>query len=145
MNLGEYLRELRSKKDWSQRDLAAASGISNAEISRIEGGKRKDPSPLVLTKLAKALGVPDTEMLAAAGILSEELLHTPISKLPPQSAETKAMVDSLIAKHANDRIGDNGTLISASSSEKYSLPDDLTEEELEDVMKYVDFIRSKRS
>jgi transcriptional regulator with XRE-family HTH domain len=38
MNLGDYLRDLRKKKDWSQRDLAYASGISNAEISRIEAG-----------------------------------------------------------------------------------------------------------
>ena len=35
MSLGEYIKEKRCLKDWSQRYLASASGISNAEISRI--------------------------------------------------------------------------------------------------------------
>lgn len=144
MNLGDYLRDLRKKKDWSQRDLAYASGISNAEISRIEAGKRKDPSPLVLTKLAKALGVSDTEMLAAAGILSEELLNTPISKLPEPAPETKEKVADIIEKHANDRIDDLEPKFYAAASDKFSLPHDLTDDELKEIMRYVDFVKSQR-
>ena len=45
MNLGEYISLKRKEKGWSQRELAAASNISNAEISRLESGKRKEPSP----------------------------------------------------------------------------------------------------
>lgn len=57
------------EKGWSQRELASASGISNAEISRIESGKRKTPSFHVLDSFAKALGVPAIEMYLEAGML----------------------------------------------------------------------------
>ena len=40
------------------------SNISNAEISRLESGKRKEPSPSVLKEIAKALGVPFEELKA---------------------------------------------------------------------------------
>ncbi|HCJ08029.1 MAG TPA: XRE family transcriptional regulator, partial [Lachnospiraceae bacterium] len=43
--LGSYVREKRNEKGMSQRELANASGISNAEISRLESGKRKASSP----------------------------------------------------------------------------------------------------
>ncbi len=38
MSLGEYIAAKRKEKGWSQRDLATASNISNAEISRLESG-----------------------------------------------------------------------------------------------------------
>ena len=61
MGLGDFIREKRKQKNWSQRDLAAAAGISNAEISRIEAGKRKEPSTSVLKEIAKALDTPFEE------------------------------------------------------------------------------------
>ena len=39
----ELVKCLRESKEWTQRELSMRSGISNAEISRIETGKRKDP------------------------------------------------------------------------------------------------------
>jgi transcriptional regulator with XRE-family HTH domain len=40
MTLGTYLIQLRSEKGYSQRDFAEKCGVSAAEISRIESGKR---------------------------------------------------------------------------------------------------------
>lgn len=113
MSLGEYIKEKRIEKSWSQRDLANASGISNAEISRIESGKRKEPSSSVLKDIATALNVPVEEILHEAGII----------------ANTQDSID---------------TSSSASFSDPYAMPRDLTEDELDEVFKYIDYIRSKR-
>lgn len=120
MSLGDYMREKRKEKEWSQRDLAAASGISNAEISRLEAGKRKEPSIAVLEKIAKALNTPMSEVMEQAGLIEagkafvEENADTPISS------------------------------ISAATMESPSITDDLTDEELEEVKRYIEYIKSKR-
>lgn len=54
--LGEALRSARQGKGFSQRHVARAAGISEAELSRIEGCKRT-PSLDTLVRLARALGV----------------------------------------------------------------------------------------
>lgn len=107
MSLGDYLKTQRKNKDWSQRDLAEASGISNAEISRLESGVRKEPSPSILKSLSTALGIPYEDMMRAAGFTIDES-----PSLQPSSK---------------------------------SLPQDLTEDELKDVYKYIEFIRSQRT
>ena len=112
MNLGEYIAEKRKERGMSQRDLATASNVSNAEISRLESGKRKEPSPSVLKEIAKALAIPYQELLQAAGILDESLVE-------------------------------KGKEFIASRSDQ-TIPADLTEEELEEVKKFIDFILSKR-
>ena len=71
MSLGEFIKEKRNLKNWSQRDLAAKSGVSNAEISRIESGKRKEPSSSVLKDIAVALDVPVEDLLQQAGVISD--------------------------------------------------------------------------
>ncbi len=130
MSLGDFIKEKRTAKDMSQRDLAAKSDISNAEISRIEAGQRKDPSPTVLKALAKALDVPMSEMLQQAGVIErgqqivngilKEIGDKPISALAPQATSQT----------------DNVPVITV---------DDLSPDEIEDVKKYILFIKSKRS
>jgi transcriptional regulator with XRE-family HTH domain len=56
----------------SQLDLARRSGVSNAEISRIESGLREAPHPHTLQKLAAVLGVEAEELYRAAGYLQGE-------------------------------------------------------------------------
>lgn len=50
MTLGEYIKNLRKEKELSQWDLAEKSGVSNAEISRLETGKVID-----ITRKAEAM------------------------------------------------------------------------------------------
>jgi transcriptional regulator with XRE-family HTH domain len=71
MTVGEYLKQLRKEKSISQRELAEKSGISNAEISRIETGERQKPSPDVLRQLASALNVPYESLMDKAGYINE--------------------------------------------------------------------------
>ena len=55
---GERVRDYRTKKGWTQFDLAVRSGISPATISRIEGGIIGQPIESVVLALAEALKVP---------------------------------------------------------------------------------------
>ena len=52
---GAYIKKCRNDRDMTQRDLADATKISNAEISRIESGKRISPAPEALKSIAFAL------------------------------------------------------------------------------------------
>lgn len=75
MTFGEYIRNLRNEADLSQRDLSQKSGVSNAEISRIETGERKNPSPIVLKAFAPFLGVSYEELMQKAGYIEETVEH----------------------------------------------------------------------
>lgn len=73
MTFGDYLKDLRKQKSISQRELAEKSGISNAEISRIETGGRQKPAPDALKAIAPVLGVQYEELLEEAGYLSNHI------------------------------------------------------------------------
>ncbi len=55
--LGSVLKALRQAKGWTLEDLARRAKVTNAYISLLETGKKKNPSLAVLKRLAKALGV----------------------------------------------------------------------------------------
>ena len=44
-------------------DLAKKAGVTQAYIAKLEAGEKKNPSLDVLKRLARALGVPVTELL----------------------------------------------------------------------------------
>ena len=75
MSFGSFLKNLREQNKLSQRDLAEKSGVSNAEISRLETGDRKKPSPLVLKSLAPSLGIRYEELMQQAGYIEETIEH----------------------------------------------------------------------
>lgn len=72
-DLGSWLRTLRLEKRWTQRTLAAKSGLSLGYISSVENGKRK-PKTSSLAALAQALGLPYAQILQAAGYLDDGLV-----------------------------------------------------------------------
>jgi transcriptional regulator with XRE-family HTH domain len=61
-DFGSNLRAARKKREWTQEDLAAHSGVQAGEISRMEAGKR-DPQVSTVIKLAEALGLPPGQLL----------------------------------------------------------------------------------
>ena len=61
--LRTVLKEIRTKKGWSQRELAEKAETTGAYIAMLETGRKQNPSLAVLKRLAKALGVPVTELL----------------------------------------------------------------------------------
>jgi transcriptional regulator with XRE-family HTH domain len=60
--MGKMLKKLRTKKKLSQAALAKRAGLSREYVNKIEAG-RYDPPLSTLNSLAKALGVPVTELL----------------------------------------------------------------------------------
>jgi transcriptional regulator with XRE-family HTH domain len=56
------LLRIRTQKGYSQRNLAAESGVDYADISRMENAK-KDTTLLTIRVLAEALEVSDFELL----------------------------------------------------------------------------------
>jgi transcriptional regulator with XRE-family HTH domain len=60
--IGMRLRKIRKAKKMSQYALAAKARVSREYIRLLEAG-RSDPTVGMLEKLAKALGVPVTELL----------------------------------------------------------------------------------
>jgi|GEM_PF-1027293 len=57
MSLGEKVKEKRENRGMTQKQLAQASGISQATISRLESGRVKELKSQALRRLADALGV----------------------------------------------------------------------------------------
>ncbi|HHU48238.1 MAG TPA: helix-turn-helix transcriptional regulator [Clostridiales bacterium] len=76
MKFGEYLKELRKNKGITQKELADMSGFSNGEISKVESGDRKKPSPALLKAIAPHLGIPYEVLMNKAGYLEEVVDHS---------------------------------------------------------------------
>jgi len=56
------LREIRLRRGLSQADLSAMTGVAEFTISEIESGKRANPRPSTLRRLAQGLGVEVTDL-----------------------------------------------------------------------------------
>jgi transcriptional regulator with XRE-family HTH domain len=76
MKFGEYLKELRKNKGITQKELADMSGFSNGEISKVESGDRKKPSPALLKAIAPHLGIPYEVLMNKAGYLEKVVDHS---------------------------------------------------------------------
>ena len=61
--LATMIKAQRKAKGMRRIDLARATKLTPAYITQLETGVRKNPSLAVLKKLARALGVPVTELL----------------------------------------------------------------------------------
>jgi transcriptional regulator with XRE-family HTH domain len=61
--LGLVIKQLRTARGLTQEQVAKKAGVSKNYITMLEGGKRTSPSLDVLRRLAKAFGVPVTELL----------------------------------------------------------------------------------
>jgi putative transcriptional regulator len=60
--MGMRIRAARAVKGLSQAELAKRARVTREYVNKLEAG-RYDPTVGVLTRLAKALGVPVTELL----------------------------------------------------------------------------------
>ena len=57
------IQQKRESKGMTQRDLAAKAKVTQGYVAQLEMGMKKNPSLDILKRLAKALGVPVTELL----------------------------------------------------------------------------------
>ena len=65
--VGFNVRSLREARGWSQEQLAFECGLHRTYVSGVERGVR-NPTALVLAKIAKALGVPVARLLDAVAV-----------------------------------------------------------------------------
>ncbi len=61
--LGRVLKALREENEWTLKDLAKKAKVTQAYISLLERGKKKNPTLAILQHLAKALGVSVAELV----------------------------------------------------------------------------------
>jgi transcriptional regulator with XRE-family HTH domain len=61
--IATMLKRVRKEKGLSQLELAKRSRVAQGYISERDAGHEKNPGIETLRKLAKALGVPVTELL----------------------------------------------------------------------------------
>lgn len=64
-SFGQRLRRLRLRQAFSQAELADRAGVSRATVMALEADARGDGAwPQTVRKLARALGVPPTQLTA---------------------------------------------------------------------------------
>ena len=67
-SIGEIIAEARESKGYSQRQLAKLANINNSELSKIESGIRKDPSPRILRKIGKLIDLNYNDLMYKIGL-----------------------------------------------------------------------------
>ena len=67
-SIGEIIAEARENKGYSQRQLAKLANINNSELSKIESGIRKDPSPRILRKIGKLIDLNYNDLMYKIGL-----------------------------------------------------------------------------
>jgi len=77
--LSANLRQRRLQAGLTLEDLAAASGVSRAMISKVERGQSV-PSTAILSRMAEALGATFSELLNVQDEI--EVLHIPAARQP---------------------------------------------------------------
>lgn len=62
-----HLKEYRKARRITQKELADAVGVTQAYISTLESGKRKNPSMDVLVRISKVLKVDIRKLICIEG------------------------------------------------------------------------------
>lgn len=81
-HIGGNLRRIRDNVKLSQQELAEKSGISKAQISRIENGTQTNPSIQTVISLATALNTTMEEIIFGEESGSVNFLNEAIKRLP---------------------------------------------------------------
>lgn len=83
---GEALRKLRERKGVSQKEMAAAIGVSPAYLSALEHGKRGKPNFDLLQRIAGYFNIiwDEAEELFTVADMSDPRVVIDTSGLPPQ-------------------------------------------------------------
>ena len=77
MEIGQYLKQMRTQCDLSLKKVQIKTGISDSKLSRIEGcSPRSEPGPVVLQTLSKLYNFNLVECYLATGYLDEESLSS---------------------------------------------------------------------
>lgn len=110
---GDYLKDLRTTKNITLRELSDRTGVSHTQINRIENGQQS-PKPATIKKIADGLDMDYNLLLSIAGHidLNDELykeiretqrLISEIVKQIPKDELTKKIVNELDKLTSEDK------------------------------------------
>ncbi|MCL9628385.1 helix-turn-helix domain-containing protein [Bacillus subtilis] len=71
-SLAAYIYRLRTERNLKQNELAKRAGLTTSYISQIESGKRTNPSPKTMEKIAQALSIPTIDVIKVIDFISDE-------------------------------------------------------------------------
>lgn len=83
MRMGERIRAHRVATGMKQSQVAGQAGLTRSSIANIEAG-RHDPPVTRLLAIAKALGVPATDLIAGAET-ARELARDPLERMEAEN------------------------------------------------------------
>jgi XRE family transcriptional regulator, master regulator for biofilm formation len=63
LRLARMMKRTREARGINQAELAKKARVSQGYVSKLEAGAQRNPSIDILKRLARALGVPVTELL----------------------------------------------------------------------------------
>ena len=72
MNFGDFIKQERKIRGWSQEKLAQKSGLTRTAINTIEQRSSNRPSHEAVVRLAKAFNIPESELFPIEGVTDIE-------------------------------------------------------------------------
>lgn len=110
MTLGQVLKDARTRRKLTLRDVERNTGISNGHLSLLESGAVLKPSPNLLEKLASLYGVSYSLLLELAGYRLPDPLPASSSAefgdlTPQEREEVRRFVGYLRSSRSNKRGG----------------------------------------
>lgn len=126
MNVGENIKKIRKEKGFTQKQLGEKLGISQAAIGQFENSSNLKMD--TIKRIADALDVEYTRLI----------LETPFSSGTRE--ERQKMSDEELAAYLTYQLTGKATTIAAHFDGS-----EYTEEELEEIKKFAEFVKSKRN
>ncbi|EKY8786443.1 helix-turn-helix transcriptional regulator [Salmonella enterica] len=83
-HIGDNIRRMRESAKYSQQELADRSGISKAQISRLENGTQKNPQIQTVITIATQLGATIEEIVFGEESTATTYLNEAIQNLPEE-------------------------------------------------------------
>jgi len=84
MSIGENIKAMREMRDMKRSELIERSGVSSAQLGRIEKGEQKNPTIETLVAIATALNVSIDELVFGQENESSLYLQKAIESLPEE-------------------------------------------------------------
>jgi bacteriophage CI repressor helix-turn-helix domain len=86
-HLGDNIKRIRKTAGISQQELADMSGVSKAQISRLENGEQSNPQINTIVSIASNLGVSIEEIIYGDKTESFSYLEKALKELPSEDQD----------------------------------------------------------
>ncbi|MDO4225553.1 MAG: helix-turn-helix transcriptional regulator [Bergeyella zoohelcum] len=106
-HLGDNIKRIRKTSGVSQQELADMSGVSKAQISRLENGEQNNPQINTIVAIASNLGVSVEEIIYGDKTESFSYLEKTLKELPIEDQESiKKLIKVWILMSQSEKLKD---------------------------------------